>query len=175
MLLAQTKVEIEKRVARNKVPEDAVAWLEDAYKNASNVKWYYEQNSDKESYEAKFKWKHQWHSVEFTTNGKLEDIEIAISWESIAKDTREQIETAIREEFQSFKIKKIQKQLSGDEDDLKDAIDEEELNDVTIRYEIIFIGKTATKKHLWEGTFSKEGLLLTKRRVLLRASDNLNY
>lgn len=173
-LQAQTKAEKEERVKASVVPALAREWLEDAYENDPRVKWYREVTSGHKSFEAKFRWKGHRHSVEFDTTGTIEDIEIEVSWKSLPAELRDSLQSYFST-YQKYQIRKIQRQLTGEPEDLEDAIDENEREGITVRYEIEFQGKTEDQNELWEGLFDEKGNLLRRRKIVLRPTDNFNY
>jgi hypothetical protein len=174
-LLAQEKVEVERRIAREEVPAMALSWFDDAYEEARKVRWYLEKGSDGLSYEAKLKWKGHLHSVEFDSTGTIEDIETRISQREMPAVVRENIRSYFASEYERYRIRKIQRQWIGEVEDLEDAIDEGEIEEVTTRYEIEFYGKTASSKELWEALFDHHGSLVRRRIIRLRPTDNLNF
>jgi len=174
-LNAQKKVEKERRVDREEVPEEALEWFEDAYEDAGKVRWYFEKNNQGDSYEAKLKWKGHKHSVEFSTTGVIEDIEILITTDELPEQTRKKLLGYFDTHYKKYRIRKIQRQLNGEPDDLEDVIDEDETEDILIRYEIEFYGKTATRKELYEGLFDADGHLINRRVMKLRPTNNLIY
>jgi hypothetical protein len=178
-LNAQKKVEKERRVDREEVPEEALEWFEDAYEDvyedAGKVRWYFERSNQGESYEAKLKWKGHKHSVEFSTTGVIEDIEILISTDELPEQTRETLLGYFDTHYKKYRIRKIQRQLNGESDDLEDVIDEDETEDILVRYEIEFYGKTAKQKELYEGLFDAGGHLINRRVIKLRPTNNLIY
>ena len=51
---AQNKVEREFRIDLNQVPDPAIQWLSSTFPKTRKLKWFYEETSGKQSYEAKF-------------------------------------------------------------------------------------------------------------------------
>ncbi len=172
---AQEKAEMEQRVKVDEVPERAVEWRDDAYEKARRVRWYYEETSGLKSYEAKFKWKDRRHSVEFDTTGVIQDIEVSVEWQELPEEAQQNILGYLDSTFQKYNIQKIQQQWSGSPDDLEDLIDEDESENITIRYEIEYYGKNEWHDELWEGLFDARGKMLDERMVKLRPTDNLNF
>lgn len=172
---AQEKVEMEKRIRVDEVPLPAVEWLNDAYERARKTRWYFEETSGLQSYEAKLKWKGHLHSVEFDTAGVVQDIEITIEWQELPEKVQKNIISYLDSSFQKHRIQKIQEQWSGAPDDLEDLIDEREREDLTTRYEIYYYGKNASADEIWEGLFDAAGKILQERIVKLRPTDNLNF
>ncbi|NBC83122.1 MAG: hypothetical protein GVY19_07045 [Bacteroidetes bacterium] len=173
--LAQVKTEVEKRIDSKDVPQKAIRWLNDAYEKVDKVKWYYEETTGKASYEAKLKWNNRNHSVEFNTKGVIEDIEIYMDWDELPDYVRRNVIHYMDSAFTKYNIRKIQQQWTGEPDDLEDAIDEHETEDITTRYEIEFYGKNENHNELWEGLFDHMGILIEQRIIKLLPTDNLNY
>lgn len=172
---AQEKNEVEKRVKKNEVPQDAIDWFKDAYETQSKVRWYYQTDGDDKSYEVKLKYKKQWHSIEFDLDGQVLDIEIQIEENEILDDARQSIMDYLNTTFTKYSIKKIQIQFTGDADDLEDLIDENEMEDLKINYEIEYYGKTDSDNALFEGLFDENGQLLQQRIMTVKLTDNLDY
>jgi hypothetical protein len=172
---AQDKAEKEQRVHIDEVPGLAVEWFDDAYEKARRTRWYREETSGQQSYEAKLIWKGHLHSVEFNTSGVIQDIEISIDWQELPEFVQENITSYLDSAFQKFRVEKIQEQWTGSPDDLEDLIDERERGDLTIRYELEYYGKKKSSDELWEGLFDAEGSILLERVVKVRPTDNLNF
>ncbi len=172
---AQEKNEVEKRVNKKEVHEQAKEWLNDAYENKRKTKWYFQTDGDKEVFEAKLKHKKHLHSIEFDLEGNVQNIEILIDENELDKEVRKIITSYFKSNYNKFSISKIQIQYTGHGDDLEDVIDEDEFENITISYEIEFYGKSVTEDELWEGLFDAKGILLEKRVINLKATDNLDY
>lgn len=172
---AQDKSEKEQRVHIKQVPGLAVEWFNDAYEKKRKTRWYFEETSGQQSYEAKLKWKGHMHSVEFDTSGVIQDIEIGVEWHELPVLVQENITLHLDSAFQKYRVQKIQEQWTGTPDDLEDLIDEGERDDLTIRYELEYYGKNESADELWEGLFDTDGFLLQERVVKLRPTDNLNF
>jgi hypothetical protein len=172
---AQVKTERETRVSRRNVPEQAREFINETFEGFKRVRWYFEESNEGNSYEAKFRWQRKQYSVKFDTTGKLVDIEWIIAFEEIPETAKENIMGYLNQNFTSFRILKIQKQLLGDEDDLEDFIDEDEYDDVTINYEFEIQGKTPDENKLWEILFSSEGEVLLRREINLPDNFNLDF
>lgn len=173
---SQEKIEREKRIKTDEVPSKAIEWMDDAYEDVeSQIKWYFEETSGSYSYEAKLKYLDDLHSVEFDTLGNIQDIEIIKEWDELRPEVKENLRNYFQSNFKKFKIRKIQIQYTGEEDDLEDLIDENEFDDLTIRYEIKFYGKTDQDKKIWEALFDDEGKFIEKQEVIINTSNNLNF
>ncbi len=174
-LFAQEKVEVERAVDASEVPSDASAWLGETYPNAVRVQWYFEQTSGETSYEAKLKQAGQWHSVEFSEDGTLQDIEITSRWRALPDSARQAVSTYLDTTYTKYHIRKIQRQLTGPPKALQQAVRNTKVHGITERYEIEFYGNDGQEKLLWEGLFDDAGQLIKKRRIVLRPIDNLIY
>lgn len=168
------KIEQEKRVKPREVPKQAREWLRDAFETTRKVRWYREKTSGSKSFEAKFDYQSAFYSVEFDTLGQIEDIEVDRAWEDLPLRHRNLIQQQL-DQWEKVKVRRIQEQWTGEPDDLEDAIDEAEWEDITTRYEIELLAKIEGEKALWEVLFSTEGEVLLRRKVILRADDNLNF
>lgn len=175
-LFAQDKIERELRVKEKEVPKDAREWLVDAFESTKKPKWYQEVFESGYSYEAKFKLKGKFYSVEFDSLGRIQDVEIEMDVEELPKEVRTGLEDYLSADYKSSDIKRIQIQYSGEADDLEDFFEENSLEGILTRYEIEFIGlDEAGASELWEGLFSEEGKLMNKRKIILTPSENLIF
>jgi hypothetical protein len=174
-LFAQEKVEEERRIKKSEVPANARKWLRDAYEGKKKVRWYYEETSGEQSYEAKLKWKGHLHSVEFNTEGIIEDIEVKLQEADLPETVRRNLEHYFETTYTSHTILKVQRQWIGSSEDLEDAIDENEVEDVETRYEIEFYGRAGSEKEIWEGLFDAQGQMIRKRIIELKPTDNLRF
>lgn len=174
-VVAQEKTEREMRIHEKEVPENALSWFNEVFAKASKVKWYAEETSGKQSFEAKLKHNDHKLSVEFSEAGTIEDIESEILWNSLPANLQQNLEKFFDRHFNRYSIRKIQRQWTGSEDALKSALSQKDAAEITTRYEIEFYGVDDDRKALWEGLFTNEGALIRKREVILRPTDNLNY
>ena len=175
MAPAQTKVEVERRIDAADVPTLARQWVSETYDQARRLRWIYEESGDGLSYEAKLKHRRRWHSVEFGQDGTLQDVEIIVRGRELPEAVRRPVRAYLDSTYTRHRIKKIQRQLTGSPDIVRQAIRDRQASNVTERYEIEFYGKDEREKALWEGLFDDAGRLLRKRKVVLRPTDNLTY
>jgi hypothetical protein len=174
-LIAQEKLEIEKRINPNLVPTEASAWIKSAYDNPRKLKWYQETSLEGTSFEAKLKWQGRKHSIEFDSLGILEDIEVVLRKRELPEKTLLNINSYLQKQFDKSKIKKIQEQWRGPGNEMKRAVQHGETSDLEIRYELVYWGKNSQENSLWQGLFTNDGVLLDERKIILRPSDNLIY
>lgn len=175
-VLGQDKVEREVRIKEPQVPLEAREWLKDAFEKVRKPKWYKEYSELGYSFEAKFKLKDRFHSVEFDSLGNVLDVEIEIEWEGLSDEVKANLTTHFEGTLRGFKLGKIQIQYSGLSGDLEDFFDEEETDGVLIQFEIEYQAEDQLEViRLWEGTFSFDGKFLTHRRIEVREIFNLSF
>ena len=87
-LFAQDKIERELRVEEKVVPKEARDWFYDAFETTKRPKWYQEIFESGYSYEAKFKLKGKFYSVEFDSLGLIQDVEIEIDYNELPKEVQ---------------------------------------------------------------------------------------
>lgn len=174
---AQLKYEREYPLKNTEVPLQILHFI-DSVPCVKGIKYYKEESQDGESIEAKFTCKGEKYSVEFATDGVLQDIEVKLKKKDLEQEVLQQLEEALKEEFETFKFVKIQGQFKGDRavmlQQLREGLRKGEREQ---RYEIIIKGKEigSKDKSLFEYTFS-EGMEPEKRlRIPLHATDNLEF
>jgi anionic cell wall polymer biosynthesis LytR-Cps2A-Psr (LCP) family protein len=172
---AQVKIEKESKVMRSDVPSNAVSWVEEVFDQKNRMNWFFETSGESKSYEAKFYHKKKKYSVEFSMDGTLEDIEVLVHWRRLPKKVKLNISKYFSDSFLKTNIRKIQIQYTGRDENLKNWIVSKKSNEIIVKYEVEFYGKTSSKKKLWEGLFDKEGELLMKREIILTPSNNLFF
>lgn len=173
-LEAQEKLEREYRIRKDIVPLKARTFIK-SLSFLHTVKWYGEESLNGKSIEAKTKHNRRKYSIEFDTQGNLQDVEIEISKTKISNEAFKNILLNLEKEFVTFKIIKIQKQLTGSEKDIKKYIIDNIRNDVILKYEIVLKGKKSKGKQLYEFTFSEKGNLEKKEKIIFRNTDHLEY
>lgn len=175
-LCAQEKQEHEYRIQKAAFPTKAFEVIEGKLEGAKRVKYYKEMDSAKISYEVKFKKNRLWYSVEFTEEGALEDIEIAIKEADIPNDSYATIRTYLKENFTSYRIQKIQQQYikeSTVEQTLKHAF--QNLMIPSLNYELIIDGKKDKAYQKFEILFDAEGKFKKSRKSLPPNYDHVLY
>ena len=173
-LSAQDKLEKEYRVKADEVPTTAVQWLRTAFPKTRKLKWYYEETSGKKSYEAKFCYKHSKFSVEFSTEGMLEDVEIERKWKKLAHAVQTTLQSGF-DKIPDFKLHRVQEQWTGNAKAIQQHLHTPNPSAIIIRYEVEFLGVLNEERAFWEGVFSKNGELLHFRKIILSNADNLNF
>ena len=176
LIFAQNdKIEAEQRIKKTEVPANSIAWLSASFPNLKKVKWYSETTSQIKSIEAKFKWNKIKYSVHSSEKGLIEDLDIERKLSECTNATQESLTASFRQ-FEKFKLSKIQEQWTSDASEkLSQALISNDPSSVKIKYEVEFTAIIEGSYALWEGLFDANGLLLSKRKVKLRATDNLDY
>ncbi|MEL6976881.1 MAG: hypothetical protein AAGL29_16070 [Bacteroidota bacterium] len=107
---AQQKKERESRVTRDEIPQNALELLNPYLEDAKRLRYYQESDGNKRSFEVKFKKGKLRYSVEFSPEGKLEDVEFLIKSADIPDETWANIQSTFQEKFSKTYVKKIQQQ-----------------------------------------------------------------
>ncbi|NAS12664.1 hypothetical protein GTQ38_11665 [Flavobacteriaceae bacterium R33] len=174
----QVKREREFRIKKSQFPEQAVDFLKEKLENAKKIRFYKEIDSNRTSYEVKFKKDRLKYSVEFSEAGKLEDIEILIREIDLPNESLNQINSYLRQSFKKFRIRKIQQQYvaspgENPEITLKNAF--QNLLLPTLNYEFIISGKQEEEYQDYEILFDASGNFLKLRRSLPANYDHVLY
>lgn len=175
LAICQEKIEREYRIKQEEVPQPAIDFIIKTYSDSLKVKWYKEESDKGKSYEAKLKWNDNKHSVEFGLDGLVQDIEIEAGVESIPEEILKKVESELEANFTKYKIRKIQVQYSGSASQLTNAIKTIDYREVLQKFEIVFEAKEENELSLWEGLFDIKGNILSKRRIIEKPTDNLDF
>ncbi|WP_027878570.1 hypothetical protein [Mesoflavibacter zeaxanthinifaciens] len=173
-LSAQNKYEQESKISFTNVPEKARLFVSKIIQS-KKVKWYKEQSNNGISFEAKSKFKGEKYSIEFDTNGTIEDIEIEKKWNDLPKTIQQNIINSLQNTFIKHKIRKIQIQFSAEEKDLINYFKDDVKNNITVKYEIVVKGKSDSGKHLFELLFNHKGQLEATSKIVFRNTDNIEF
>jgi hypothetical protein len=171
----QVKTERERDIKAREVPSQAKEWMNDSYEGVRRIHWVEESSDQGVSFEAKLKHQKQWHSVEFNIEGVIQDIEVELDQNAIDEELLIRIESSLAQAFDRYRILKIQRQWTGSPDELEDAIDEGEVDEVTTRYEIELEGVKEGVSELREVLLDHKGKLLSSRPISSGIHTNLNY
>jgi hypothetical protein len=116
------------------------------------------------------------YSIEFHTDGRLQDVEIYRSWDQLDGALRSMIDEHLASRFNPYKIEKVQVQYSGEAAAVRDLILTGGSGDkVTTRYELVVDGVAEGRRDLWEFTFSADGSYEKSKKIILRSSENLEF
>lgn len=174
---AQNKYEREYRIRKSQFPENALSLIEEALKDAKRVKFYKETDSTKVSFEAKFKRDKLWYSIEFNQNGVLEDVELLIKPTDIPNETFANIEAYLNENFDKYRIKRLQQQYRSrtntPETTLKNAF--QNLILPSNNYELVIAGKKKKSYLDYEILFDADGTFKHIRTSLPPIYDHVLY
>jgi hypothetical protein len=173
---APDKFERETDVKASAVPEPARRWLADAFESLRSPRWSREIYESGYSYEAKFRWRSQYYSVEFGPDGAIQDVEVETEFTDLPASVQRNVLDYLSSAYRRHDIRRVQVQYSGEPDDLEDFFDENERDDLIVRYEIEYTAKIDSGPgHYREGLFDEAGRHLQSRRVILPPVDNLIF
>lgn len=177
-LWGQVKYEREFRIRKEQFPEVALEMMEPHMDDVRRLRFYKEIDSNRSSYELKFKKARLHYSVEFNPEGVLEDVEVQIkpvdlpdsSWEAIGQD--------LQQRFTRYKVRKIQQQyprgsFNSDEQTLQKAF--QNLLVPERRYELIVQARTDDGFRDFEILYDSEGGFLNLRKSLPPNYDHVLY
>ncbi|MBU2947877.1 hypothetical protein [Zobellia uliginosa] len=174
---AQIKSEREHRIKKSQFPENARLFLHQKLVNAKRIRFYKEIDGNKVSYEAKFKKDRLRYSIEFNTEGILEDIEIEIQPVDIPNDTYTKITKYLENNFKKFRVKKIQQQYISDGEDIDQTLKEafQNLMLPSIKYELVVNGKKEKEFEQFEILFNADGKFELIKKALPPNYDHVLY
>ena len=111
------KREVEERIKLEEMPDKAVellaVWLEESKRS----RFYHETDGRQQSYEAKLTHKKRRFSIEFDTNGNLQDVEEWMHFEKLPHNTQDSIALVLEEAYDKYKIRRVQRQFVPQEND----------------------------------------------------------
>ena len=154
---SQVKFEKESRLKRADVPPLAFELVE-SLAIPGKIKWYSEESLTEKSVEAKFKYNKKIYSIEFDTDGNLQDVEITIHENEIPGDAKLNILKKLEAEFSKYSIKKIQIHYPGKNPEIVSVIKNPPAEiPITVKYEMIVNGKTGNSTKQYEMVFDNIG------------------
>lgn len=173
--LAQSKYEKETRLKENEVPLNAMKFV-DSLGFSKKVKWYKEQGFDRTSVEAKVKKDGQKYSIEFSTDGTFEDVEIVHKLDELPLDTRTSLLNFLEEKYGKFSIEKIQVQYSGNQSKvLHFLIHDASKKEIDVHFEVVISAKVDGAFEMYEYLFSESGDFVNRSKIVLKSTDNIVY
>ena len=171
--LAQTKYEREYRLKRERVPSPA---LEFVGTPDTKIKWYYEENLEGNSVEAKFDLDGKFYSVEFDTLGTLEDIEIDAEINSLPGPILEKIREGLQGTYTKFVLRRLQLQYSNGISSFSDFLNvDDPAEQYELRYEFVVKAKKDSHWKLYEIIFGRDGDIERTSEIIFRNTDNLEF
>jgi len=172
---SQLKYEKESRLKRTDIPPIASEML-DSLAIPGKIKWYSEQSLTGNSIEAKFRLNKKHYSIEFDTEGNLQDVEITIQLNEIPDKVKEIIFKNLESDFNKYSIQKIQVHYPGNNPEILSIIKnppKETAN--TVKYELIVNDKTRNSTKQYEMVFDNNGILKEKKEITQKNADNLEF
>lgn len=178
LMNGQTKNEKEERIQNKDFPITAKNILESLPDNYKRLKLYKETDGDKQSFEAKFKYKKKRYSLEFSREGQIEDIEVLTKFNTLQKSIRIQIKAYFNKNFIKHKFIKIQKQFVYDH-----VLDERtfvknvlsQTSRATCNFEIIAEVKSDDNRIIKEFTFNAIGTFVNFRILNTTSYEHVLY
>ncbi len=172
---SQYKYEREVRISETDVPESARSFV-DSMNLDSKVRWYKEFGYNRTSFEAKTKYKGERYSIEFSTDGTFEDIEIEIEPTDIPSDTFANITKIFETEYESFNLVKLQVQYTGKPGLMLGFFPKRDpIDGIHVHFEIIISTKVDGSFQKFEYLFTETGDVVHKSKILLQNTDNITY
>ncbi len=174
----EIKYEREYRIRKSQFPEKARKLMEPYTDSARRIRYYREVDSNRSSYEMKFKLARLHYSVEFDPEGQLEDVEVTIKPVDLPDSSWKAIKDDLRMRFYKYKVRKIQQQypraaFPDDAATLRSAFQNLLLPE--IRYELV-IGARESSGYLdYELLYDAEGAFLNMRKSLPPNYDHVLY
>lgn len=177
-LSAQVKYEREYRIRKEQFPEAALEVLGSSLDDVRRLRFYREVDSNRRSFEMKFKKDRLHYSVEFTPEGVLEDVEVLIKPVDIPEESWSRIGAVLSDRFTRHKVRRIQQQypraaFDSDELTLRNAFQNLLLPE--LNYEIVVQGRTERGLMQYEALFDSDGKLLNIRKALPANYDHILY
>ncbi|MBT8283510.1 MAG: hypothetical protein KJO86_07220 [Muriicola sp.] len=175
---AQAKYEREFRIKKSEFPQKALELVNHKIEDARKIRYYKEIDSATITFETKFKKDKLHYSVEFNSEGQLEDIEIQISKVDIPSEVWSSITEHLAGYCKKFKIRRLQQQYPiknglPTEQLIKDAF--QNLILPYINYELIVVCKRDSGREEFEYLFNAEGTFVSKRKSLPANYDHILY
>lgn len=174
----ESKIEIEKRIAKNKFPAKARELSAPIIDQSKKVKYYFEVDGADTSYELKLIYQKKRLSIEYTSEGAFKDIEIQTKLRKLDHETQKNIQQTLTKQFLKYKIIRFQKQLviskTSNTNPIKAYFEDQTLFDVN--YEIEASVKLPEgKKKKKELLLNPEGDILKERNIDEHNDDIILY
>jgi len=156
METAAQKVEVERRIKAEQLPDAILNYLESEYPDKRRVKHYEEFNEKGRFFESKFCFEKQKYSVKFDSLGQLYDVERLTKMKELPEPVLLKIKEELRDFFERYRVVKIQEKLVGEQ---------------VIGYELEAKGKSEKRLSYFEFQFNKEGIPESVRPIEQPAND----
>lgn len=176
LVYSQEKFERESRIKSSDVPKKASMYVKSIFPDAQKIKWYFEENLDGFANEAKVKQEGTIYSIKFDTLGNLQDIEFIEKFNKLPMQVQDKVESHLQEQYDRFRLKKVQIQWIGDADLLRSVLlDETKNGQYETNYEIEFVGRKDGNAQSYEILFNEEGEHLNTKKIITRNLNHLVY
>jgi hypothetical protein len=177
MISQDTKQEKESSIKIEQFPGKIPARFHNLDIDLKREKFYKQQDGKDISYEMKFRHNRYDYSVEVDTLGKLIDIEIKVKKKKIPQGLIKEIEHHFDENFDRFKIEKIQAQFRKNDQPTQKLIENLIKKPLTSpdSYEIIVAVKDDGSFKRFEYLFDTFGQVEKKRKVIRNEFDYLIF
>lgn len=150
------KVEVETSIRASQLPASALALLKPTLRRATDIRYFRETDGEIRSYEAKFWLDGARWSVEFSSDGTFEDVEVERTLTDLDATSAAAIRSTLAERFSRHTIRKLQVQYTTWPPDL----------DAPVAYELVVEGTTSKELGVFELTLDSNGVLVSERRVV---------
>ena len=174
---AQTKREREYRIKKEEFPKTSFETLTPYLEGVKRLRFYKEEDGQKQSFEAKFKKGKLKYSVEFDENGLLEDVEFVIRRTDFPDETLYAIEHYLNTQFKKHRIKKMQQQYLNVNENTSLTLRNgfQNLLIPELRYELVITGKTEKSWKSYEMVFDYDGNHVSTRTIVPAKYDHVLY
>lgn len=164
--LAQSKIEVEKRIDRSQFPKAALDWLSSHPEVPKEVRYYLEQDGEITSYEVKFKVANENYSIEFDEQGQLLDIEVLTRFKKLDKERMTQVKDHLDSQYKKWRLERVQRQytLAENGDSVLARVFEKH-PELTENLELEVSVKENGKTAHYELTFDPRAKLIRKRPI----------
>jgi hypothetical protein len=175
-LFAQEKVEIERPFPVNQVPNVAKDYVCELFPNAKG-KWIMERSNLGDKLEVKLKVNKRRISIEFNRKGAFEDVEEQVLVSDLEKAVALKIKSKLSDDFDRYRIKKIQHHYSGDKEEILNFYKTGEANFrfISQLFEMVVYGIKDKEIHSFEYTFSLDGDFVERLMNAEQNTDNLLF
>ncbi len=176
--MGQVKSEREFRIRESQFPVAAIEVAEPYLEGVRRLRFYKEIDQGRVSYEIKFKKDRLHYSVEFATDGVLEDIEVRIQPVDVPDASWQAIEKHLGTSFEKYRVRKIQQQYPRSAFPSDAAVFRNAFQNLLlpeIRYELMVRGKGPDGYRDYEITYDATGGFLSRRESLPPNYDHVLY
>jgi hypothetical protein len=174
-LSAQVKLEKEERIKSSALPPSIQKVL-NTLPPGKKGKWYKETSLDGVSYEYKVVYNKRKYSIEFSSEGELEDVEILLKKKDISDAVLKIICSGLSIQYQDFRVLKTQIQLRPATEKLPQVVNAPlSPGNSKNAYELIVEIPAKSGKELREILLSSEGEILSSKKIIAGNQDNLEF